>query len=80
MSHDDIINKLWEDSNHGTMHEDIEAAFDAGAATEREECAKVCESKIELLSDAAIVGDIQRAVGENCCINLAAAIRARSKP
>ena len=40
MTKDELIQHLWERSNHGTMREDIEAAYEAGAALEREECAK----------------------------------------
>lgn len=37
MTKDETIDKLWEDSNHGTRREDVEAAYDAGAAEEREQ-------------------------------------------
>jgi hypothetical protein len=30
MDRDDIIDKLWENSNHGTRREDVVAAFEAG--------------------------------------------------
>lgn len=32
---DEQIDKLWESSNHGTMREDIVAAYEAGVAAER---------------------------------------------
>lgn len=32
MSREKIIEKLWENSNHGTREEDVIAAFDAGIA------------------------------------------------
>ena len=40
MDKEQIIEKLWEDSNHGTWREDIEAAYSAGVTAERERCAK----------------------------------------
>lgn len=53
------------------------AAYEAGAAAEREQCAKVCEDAKSLiwnLSDDAI-----KSAGNNVCDNLADAIRARGK-
>lgn len=35
MDKDQIIESLWEYSNHGTRREDIEAAYEAGAKAER---------------------------------------------
>lgn len=31
----EVIDKLWESSNHGTRREDVEAAYNAGATAER---------------------------------------------
>ena len=39
MDKEQIIEKLWEDSNHGTWREDIEAAYSAGVTAERERIA-----------------------------------------
>lgn len=44
MTKDETIEKLWEQSNHGTRREDVEAAYNAGAIAEREECIKACEA------------------------------------
>ena len=35
MDKEQIIDNLWENANHGTRREDIEAAYEAGAAAER---------------------------------------------
>ena len=40
MTKEEMIDKLWEQSNHGTQREDIEAAYNAGAAAAREACAQ----------------------------------------
>jgi hypothetical protein len=46
MDKDQVIEKLWENSGHGTRRQDVEAAYEAGAAAERERCAKLCEQEI----------------------------------
>ena len=38
MTKEEMIDNLWGQSNHGTQREDIEAAYNAGAAAEREAC------------------------------------------
>ena len=43
MTKDETIDKLWEQSNHGTRREDVVAALEAGAAAEREACAKLID-------------------------------------
>ena len=45
MTKDELIFKLWEKSNHGTEKKDIEAAYDAGVAAEREACAAICNRR-----------------------------------
>ena len=47
MTKEEMIDKLWGRSNHGTNREDIEAAYNAGAEAEREACAKACERLIK---------------------------------
>jgi hypothetical protein len=44
MTKDETIDKLCENSNHGTRREDVEAAYNAGAEAEREACAALCET------------------------------------
>ncbi len=34
MGKDEAIDRLWENANHGTRREDVEAAYNAGAAAE----------------------------------------------
>ena len=43
MTKEEMIDKLWGQSNHGTQREDVEAAYNAGAAAEREACKQACE-------------------------------------
>ena len=43
MTREEMIDKLWGQSNHGAQREDIEAAYNAGAAAEREACATICD-------------------------------------
>ena len=43
MTKEEMIEKLWGQSNHGTQREDIEAAYNAGAAAEREACAEIAD-------------------------------------
>jgi hypothetical protein len=47
MTKDETIDKLWESSNHGTRREDVESAYNAGSAAEREKASAVI---VELLS------------------------------
>ena len=43
MTKEEMIDKLLGQSNHGTQREDVEAAYNAGAAAEREACKQACE-------------------------------------
>lgn len=72
MTKDQIIDELWERSGHGTQREDIVAAYEAGAAAEREACAQVCA---QLASKSPKDDPDRDAIG--ACED---AIRARSKP
>lgn len=85
MTKDEQIDKLWESSNNGTMREDIVAAYEAGAAAERERCAKLCEQQVDgfhslevlcndVPSEAEEIGEIKMA--HQC----AAAIRKEQPP
>lgn len=60
MDKETIIDRLWENSSHGTSREDVEAAYNAGAemipvvsAETREVCAKICEREHGTASSAA---------------------------
>lgn len=46
---------------------------------EREACAKLCDDAINMITEAAIIGDERRDAGINACTNLAKRIRARGK-
>ena len=48
-SREDVIYKLWEDSNHGTRREDVENAYNAGAKAERDRCIKLCDESASAL-------------------------------
>lgn len=41
MTKDEVMDKLWEQSNHGTRREDVEAAYNAGARAATNECADI---------------------------------------
>lgn len=71
MTKDEAIDKLWESSNHGTDRVDVEAAYEAGAAAEREACAQVCDQHQE-----GGIGGWKHNTPMDC----AAAIRARGTP
>lgn len=84
MSRDDIIRMVREagsmdfgaDSSTHVLNLDVLARFATlVAATEREACAKACESAIASIWD--YHDDDRKQVGGNVCTNLAAAIRAR---
>lgn len=71
MTKDETIEKLWGESNHGTQREDIEAAYNAGAAAERMACKAACEN--ERLG--CVLGDSDQAY-ENAITHCVAAIDA----
>ena len=41
MDKDEVIDELWGRSNHGTRREDVEFAYNAGVAAERERCKNI---------------------------------------
>ena len=50
MNKEKTIDTLFENSNHGTRREDIEAAYNAGAQAEREFCSKNRKDILALLA------------------------------
>ena len=53
MTKEEMIDRLWGQSNHGTQREDIEAAYNAGAAAEREACAAICDDEANRMEESA---------------------------
>lgn len=47
MTKDETIDMLWECSNHGTMREYVEAAYNAGATAERERILSIARSRAD---------------------------------
>lgn len=43
MTREQTIERLWEDSGHGTRREDVVAAYEAGEAAERERWNRTCD-------------------------------------
>ena len=67
---DEQIEKLWESSNHGTMREDIVAAFAAGEAEERKRW-----NDVEQYLVAAADGSMSRNNSEQLAADLLVQIR-----
>lgn len=62
---DQVIDKLWERSNHGTQREDIVAAYEAGAASvaaDRDKYKAFAEEFARRLVEAGLIQDLSRQV------------------
>ncbi len=65
MTKDETIEKLWEQSNHGTQREDIEAAYNAGATAEHMKWKSLCDQMgdaLEYVDASSFKPDVERKI------------------